>query len=169
MRGGGRIETFVLIVAAATVLAFGISLVAGVRRPADPGATGADVWEEPAPDGSRVRVEVLNGAGRPGLAERVTARLRSEGFDVVFFGNATRFDWERSLVYARSADTLRARAVAEALGIERVESEADPALHLDATVVLGRSWTAPSPPPSRLRMWLERVRAWVGRGGEGGW
>lgn len=160
-----RIEAFVLIVVIAAVVAFGVSTVVGVRRPA--GSGGAAVYGEGAVavDGeSPIRVEVLNGAGRAGLAERVTARLRTGGFDVVYFGNASSFDWERSLVYARSADTVRARAVADALGIDSVEARPEPELHLDATVVLGRAWTLPpSAPRSRLRGWLKRVGAWFTR------
>lgn len=162
-----HLETFVLIIVAATVVAFGISFAVGLGGRAG-GRAGYDPFRSTGVDSSRVRVEVLNGAGRPGLAERVTDRLRARGFDVVYFGNAANFDWERSVVYARTADTLRARSVAEALAIGRVESRPDPDLHLDVTVVLGREWTPPAAPPrSRVRGWLDAVRRWLGaRDGE---
>ncbi len=34
-----------------------------------------------------LKVEVLNGCGKPGLAKEVTDFLRRKGFDVVNFGN----------------------------------------------------------------------------------
>lgn len=152
-----RVEAFVLVVTVAVLIAFGISFVVGLRRPASAGPDG-DVL--PADD-SRIRVEVLNGAGRLGLAERVTGRLREHGFDVVYFGNAQSFDRERSVVYARDGDTIRARTVADALGIGSVESAPRSELHLDATVVLGQDWKPPAAvPQSRVGGWLDRIRRW---------
>jgi hypothetical protein len=89
---------------------------------------------------AHVRVEVLNGSGVGGLAREATYRLRDEGFDVVFFGNAPRFDHGRSLVLDRAGDTLAARLVATALGIDSVAPATDPRLLLDVTVVLGSDW-----------------------------
>ena len=43
----------------------------------------------PHPDLGRVRVEVLNAGGVPGMASRATDHLRESGFDVVYYGNAS--------------------------------------------------------------------------------
>jgi hypothetical protein len=88
----------------------------------------------------RIRVEVLNAAGIPRLAQRGTDQLRDGGFDVVYFGNARGFHRDTSLVLDRVGDPAAAAAVAEAIGIERVRSEPDTSLYLEATVVLGRDW-----------------------------
>ncbi len=88
----------------------------------------------------RVRVEVLNGGGREGMARTATESLRDDGFDVVYFGNAPGEHRDSSQVLARSDQVEFARAVADALGIRHVEVEPDSNLYLDVTVVLGDEW-----------------------------
>ncbi len=88
----------------------------------------------------RIRVEVLNGAGDAGAAARITQVLRDAGFDVKTYGNAARFDYERSVVLDRSGRAGAVGAVAASLhGIE-VQEQLDPELYLDATVILGDDW-----------------------------
>ena len=114
----------------------------------------------PVVDPGNVRVEILNGAGTAGLARDATQHLREDGFDVVFFGNAGRFDHARSLVLDRIGDPLRARAVAASLGIDSVTTAIDSSLMLEVTVVLGDDWP-PAPVPERH--WLDGLRGLVGR------
>lgn len=96
----------------------------------------------------RIRVEVLNGAGRAGLAREATRRLRDHGFDVVFYGNAADFSHDSSAVLARLGDTDAADAVAQALGIATVVDEPDSTRILDVSVILGLDWeVAPEPEP----------------------
>ncbi len=90
---------------------------------------------------ARVRVEVLNGGGRSGAAREATELLRDVGFDVVFFGNASTFDRDSSIVLDRAGAPAAARDVADALGIRNVRSEPDPNLYLDVSVVLGTDWS----------------------------
>jgi hypothetical protein len=90
----------------------------------------------------RIRVEVLNGAGDAGAAARVTQALRDAGFDVKTYGNAARFDYERSIVLDRSGRAGAAGAVAAALHGTEVQKQLDPELYLDATVILGDDWRA---------------------------
>ena len=91
-------------------------------------------WEQ------RVRVEVLNGFGRPGAARAAAEALREMGFDVVYFGNADSFEHDSTLVLRRSGDRTGVRRVADSLGVGRVEERIEPELHLDGTVVLGPEW-----------------------------
>jgi hypothetical protein len=86
---------------------------------------------------SRIRVEVRNGAGLPGAAERVTELLRRRGFDVVDFGNADRFDHPRTRVLDRVGNRAYAREVAAALQAVPIESAPDSSLYLDVTVIIG--------------------------------
>lgn len=90
----------------------------------------------------RIRVEVLNGAGDAGAAARVTQALRDAGFDVKTYGNAARFDYERSIVLDRSGRAGAAAAVSTALHGTEVQEQLDPELYLDATVILGDDWRA---------------------------
>lgn len=109
-------------------------------RSADGGGEGAGS-SSPAYDlGSRPRVEVLNGMGAPGAAERAARRLRGMGFDVVYFGNADHYGYDRTLVLARSGDVEAAHDVADSLGVEEVERRPEPSLYLDGTVILGADW-----------------------------
>lgn len=92
------------------------------------------------PPAERVRVEVLNAGGVAGQARSAMLQLRHIGFDVVYFGNADRFDRESSAVVDRVGRPDLASAVADALGIATVLSEPDPNLFVDVTVLLGREW-----------------------------
>ena len=103
-----------------------------------------------APDASanpaeRIKVEVLNATEVRGLARRATQHLRDRGFDVLYMGTATA-QLDSTLVLDRSGNPERARRVAEALGGARVESRPDSSRYLDVTVMLGRSWRAPTEP-----------------------
>lgn len=143
-----RFELIALGGAALLVLALVGSAALGLLRPATSAGTlrGTepsrlpDVEVPPLPRG---RLEVLNGAGRAGLARQATDLLRASGFDVVYFGNAsTRPD--SSEVIDRVGRLEIARAIAERLGITRVRSALDSTLLLDATVILGRDWPRPA-------------------------
>jgi hypothetical protein len=142
------------------VSAFLVSAIAGAgggwRAEAPAALAEGDARTLPA--AHLVRIEVLNGAGVPGLARDATDRLRGVGFDVVFFGNAGRFDHSRSVVLDRTGDLARARAVATALGIDSVATAVDSLLYVDATVVLGSDWP-PAPPDSASA--LQRLRRFV--------
>lgn len=111
----------------------------------------------PPEERARIRVEVRNGSGEPGAAGRMTDFLRSAGFDVVDFGNADRFDHERTVVVDRVGDPRRAREVAAALQGVPIRTDPDSSLILDATVLVGAD--------------LEEVLARVAeeRGRRGGW
>jgi len=89
----------------------------------------------------RVRVEVLNAGGVRGMAGQARDVLRTDGFDVVFFGNADQFGREHSAVLARNGQYEVVRTVAEALGIETVLLEPDGSRLVDVTVLLGSDWT----------------------------
>ena len=97
------------------------------------------------PEGTRVRVEVLNGTATRGLARRATLHLRDRGFDVVAMGNAPERR-DSTLVLDRAGNAEFAKMVAEALGGARIESRADPSGYLDVTVVLGAAWRPPAEP-----------------------
>ena len=123
------------------MLAFIASFVFGLDRGSEerpaPNATTAPA-PAAVPD-SRVRVEVLNGSGRSGLARHVTDRLRDAGYDVVHLGNA-RAAADSSVVYDRVGRKEMAQRVAAALGITRVETMVDTSRYLEVTVILGRDW-----------------------------
>ncbi len=88
--------------------------------------------------GKRIRVEVLNGTRRPGLARTATRALREQGLDVVFFGDGPAADSTR--IFVRRGEPGQGRDVAEALGAGRVSIKPDTLRRVDVTVLLGRDW-----------------------------
>jgi len=92
------------------------------------------------PLSERIKVEVLNGVGEQGLAQRVGRELRESGFDIVAIGNADDPDGGDTRVLDRSGQDRAALDVARELGIDSVVVALDPELFLDVTVILGRDW-----------------------------
>jgi hypothetical protein len=111
----------------------------GVTEKAEPGA--AEPGGAPRPAG-RVRVEVLNASGVPGLAAKGRTMLRDRGFDVVYVGNASGYEPDTSLVLDRVGRMELARSVADEMAIPRVLPRPDSNVFVDVTVVLGKDWVA---------------------------
>lgn len=154
----------ILALVFALVGAFTASLWLEIRRES-PAAfeLPPGVWE-----GRRIRVEVLNGGGIPGVANRVTEQLRDLRFDVVHYGNLETFDTDSSMIIARTDAIEPARRVADALGVQRVVREPDRNIYLDVTVVVGRDWagggeTVGTQKAGPLAIWLTRIRRALGR------
>lgn len=89
-----------------------------------------------------IQLEVLNGCGIPGIANRFTSVLRSNGFDVVETGNFDHFNLQKTIVISRSGAMENAFQVARALGVadENVLREESPDFYLDVTVVIGHDF-----------------------------
>jgi hypothetical protein len=140
--GGGRLQTIGIFVTLLAVAVLVGSLVAGRGGRGSAPAAPAPVSPQSTanPPVGRVRVQVLNASGRPGLAREATGMLRDRGFDVVEFGNGKGFPPDSSVVLDRAGRAEMARQVADAVNIRRVAARPDPSLFLDVTVVLGRDW-----------------------------
>lgn len=135
----GAVRLAVAVLAVSGLAAVGVHLGTQETPDIDTLRDPSTVWT-----GGRVRVEVYNGGGVTGMARAATSLLRDARFDVVTFGNAEAFDPARpSVVVDRVGRADMARAVAAALGIDNVQSDPDPNLFVDVTVVLGRDWAGP--------------------------
>ncbi|HKG94142.1 MAG TPA: LytR C-terminal domain-containing protein [Gemmatimonadaceae bacterium] len=99
-----------------------------------------------APEGQRVRVEVLNTTQTRGLARRATQLLRDGGFDVVGVGTVGGGALDSTRVIDRTGHPEWARLVAKALGGATVETRIDSSRYLDVTVLLGGSFRPPTEP-----------------------
>jgi hypothetical protein len=97
-----------------------------------------------APEGTRIKVEVLNGTRTRGLARRATIYLRDRGFDVVGSGTESE-PRANTVVYDRSSHPEWARLVARAVNAP-VVSRPDSSRYLDVTVILGADWRPPPLP-----------------------
>jgi LytR cell envelope-related transcriptional attenuator len=155
-----RAEATAAVVALLICGAFIASFLLGLGgAPSPPGAADSTSPALVVPDRVVGRVEVLNASGLSGAARAATERLRSGGFDVVYFGNAPAAAGDSSRVLDRSGNTAVARAAARRLGITRVVTQRDSSLFVDATIVLGTDWRASADSAfGRTGGWRARVR-----------
>lgn len=89
-----------------------------------------------------IQIEVLNGCGVPGLANRYTQTLRTYGFDVVESGNFDHFDVDKTIIISRRQNIEHARRLASALNIspDQILREVSDEYFLDLTLILGRDY-----------------------------
>jgi hypothetical protein len=95
------------------------------------------------PSGGTLQIDVQNGCGTTGIADKFTEYLRSKGFDVVEMGNFSTQDIKTSMVIDRAGNMQNARRVALSLGISEkfVIQQMNKNYFLDATVVIGKDYT----------------------------
>ena len=125
--------TALALVAAGCVLWWGSGRGQGARG-------GTEAISRLVPEGTRIRVEVLNATDVRGLARQVMFYLRDAGFDVVYFGNTA----ERSdltVIRDRSGHAEWAATAARAMSPARIEAKADSSHFLDLTVLIGSKWS----------------------------
>jgi len=94
----------------------------------------------------QVRIELLNGSGRPGLAGELASYLRDGGFDVLEVSNADRSDYRTTLVVNRTEAAEPGKIVAEYLGTRHIVQQIGAQEMIDVTVIVGRDarrWTQP--------------------------
>jgi hypothetical protein len=94
------------------------------------------------PSGSTLQIDVQNGSGVTGIADKFTEFLRSKGFDVVEMGNFSTSDVRNSMVIDRAGNMRNAKRVAASLGIseKNVIQQMNKNYFLDATVVIGKDF-----------------------------
>lgn len=93
---------------------------------------------------TNIRIAVMNGCGREGLASMFAQELRNLGYDVVngLGGNADSFDFDISVVLDRKGNKRYAKTVARDLGISEIldQYSANPYIIEDLVVIIGRDW-----------------------------
>ena len=89
-----------------------------------------------------VQVEVLNGCGISGVAEKFTDYLRSNNFDVVQTGNYISFDVDKSMVIDRTGNRENAIKVADVLGIDHknIIQQINNDYILDVSLIIGKDF-----------------------------
>jgi len=94
-----------------------------------------------------IQVEVLNGCGVSGLADRFTYFLRDRGFDVVNKGNYIQFDIEKTIVIDRIGNTANAKEVAKSLGVNQnsIITQINEDYFLDVSVIVGADYYTLTP------------------------
>lgn len=94
-----------------------------------------------------IQLEVLNGCGVSGLAERFTDYLREQQFDVVNKGNYIQYDINETMVIDRIGNIANAKKVARALGIDpkNTFTQINEDYFLDVSVIIGADYYKLSP------------------------
>ena len=89
-----------------------------------------------------IQLEVLNGCGISGVAEKFTDYLRNNNFDVVQTGNYISFDVEKTMVIDRTGNKANAFKVADALGIDHknVIQQINNDYILDVSLIIGKNF-----------------------------
>jgi hypothetical protein len=99
-------------------------------------------------DGSRPRVEILNGVGTVGLAQAVAARIVPVGADVRLTGNWPGFGISSTqVVYYRDRDRNAAQVILDAVGVGSLRKARRAVGITDVTIVVGSDF-APKAPAS---------------------
>lgn len=104
-----------------------------------------DEMEAPA---DIVQLEVMNGCGASGVADRVTDYLRQKGCDVVNSGNYKSFDVEKTLVVDRAGNYANALKIAKMLGVAKKETiirQLNDEYFLDVSVIIGKDYYSLEP------------------------
>lgn len=99
------------------------------------------------PSSGTLQIDVQNGCGVSGIADKFTEYLRSKGFDVVEMGNFSTQDIKTTMVIDRTGNMKNAKRVAQSLGVsdKYVIQQMNKNYFLDATVVIGKDYEELAP------------------------
>ena len=91
-----------------------------------------------------IKVEILNGCGIKGIAEKTSEYLRSEyRIDVVKSDNADKFDYSKTVIIGRNEDLDKILSILKAFDIsinnsDHIRHVPDETLGVDVTIILGK-------------------------------
>ncbi len=86
-----------------------------------------------------IRIEVLNGTGQKGLAQKVAVALMKRRIDVLHVDNADNFDYQESVLIARKRKPELV-SLLEVLGCERFVEQLRDDMMVDATLIIGADY-----------------------------
>ncbi len=91
---------------------------------------------------ARIQVEVLNGCGITGVADKLTDYLRINRIDVVNLGNYRSFEIENSIIISRNNKIINAEKVAALVGLDEnsIIQQTNSDYMLDVTFILGKDY-----------------------------
>ena len=89
-----------------------------------------------------IQVEVLNGCGVSGIADKFMDILREKKFDVVNLGNYRSFDIDKTIVIDRSGKIKNAEYLAKVIGIDNwnVIQQKNKNYFLDVSLIIGKDY-----------------------------
>lgn len=92
------------------------------------------------------RVQVLNGAGIPGLAGTTSDWLKTQGLNTLDPGNAERADYASTVIIDYTGKPNTARWLARVFNVTAVVNGGNPASAVDVQVIVGQDWQLPTAP-----------------------
>ena len=104
-----------------------LSIYFRTRQPAAPPAVDPELT-----------IEVLNGCGSRGAADRIAMLLRREGFQVSKVGNADHFHYREDIVAARTGTRSQVADLGRILGGVMVVEQRLENADFDVTVIVGK-------------------------------
>ena len=101
---------------------------------------------------SKIQVEVLNGCGVTGIADKLTDYLRNKKIDVVNLGNYRSFEIENCIIISRNENIKNAVKLAALVGLDEnsIIQQSNPDYLLDVTFILGKDYRKLIPLNERL-------------------
>jgi hypothetical protein len=128
----------ILLLLTAVIIYLVYSLLMNIRAAVNEDSYDADLIQP----SEIIQLEVLNGCGKDGIADRFTSYLRTINFDVVHTGNYRSFEVDHSLVIDRVGNVANAKKVAEALGINNnhIIQQLNKDYFLDVSVIIGKDF-----------------------------
>lgn len=92
-----------------------------------------------------IQVEVLNGCGVSGIAERFTDYLRTNNIDVVSSSNYSDYNVPKTIVIDRIGNSANAKYVAEILGVKKIITQINKDYFLDVSIIIGKDYNKLKP------------------------
>ena len=86
------------------------------------------------------QIQILNGSGIPGVAEKMRNYLSDFGFDVVEFGNAQSWNYPETIVISRTKKNQIAMDLARILDTDNWFQLIDEAPMVSVTVIVGKDY-----------------------------
>ena len=93
---------------------------------------------------SPIRIQVLNGCGKAGIAGKAGKWLKKNGYNVCKIGNADRNDYKESRIIDRTGNMTTARKLAALLRINEIHIKQLKLMKnpdIDLTLILGKDFT----------------------------
>lgn len=90
----------------------------------------------------KLKIEILNGNGKYGVAQTAATLLKNQGVTVPFFGNAANFEYKETMLVDWKSNVQDTIILAKMLGIkpDNIIVYDKPDKPLDVTIVLGHDW-----------------------------
>lgn len=91
------------------------------------------------------KLEVLNGSGISGAAQRVAEALKNQGYEIASVGNAGAYNYSESQIINHKGDIDSVDRIANILTPAVVKQEKDTSSSADVTIIVGRSCALAAP------------------------